>query len=276
MNVKKKDKVNFKSIKFSLILFFSFLIILSSITIGFISLKNSTDVLTVELEETIRQRAVDGARLVQSRIETQRRMLDMIALGEEIQGMDWEIQQPVLKDTLSNTNFLDFGVVHPNGTAYYTDGTTAELGDREYIKKALNGQSNVSDLLISRVTNNVVLMFATPIKQDGQVVGALIGRRDGNSLSNMVNFTGIGNQGYGYIIDRSGTFVGHQDRKKVLYQYNPIEEFKKDESLESLANVTEKMITEGLGISEYSLDGQDLYAGYSPIEGTNWIYVHTA
>ncbi len=81
---------------------------------------------------------------------------------------------------------------------YYSDGTINDLGDREYVKKALNGgETVVSDLLISRITNNIVLMFAAPIEREGgEVVGVLVGRRDGNTLSHITDDIGFGEEGY--------------------------------------------------------------------------------
>jgi methyl-accepting chemotaxis protein len=119
-------------------------------------------------------------------------------------------------------------------------------------------------------------MYATPIERDGKVVGALIGSRDGNALSEVTDDTGFGKDGYGYMINSNGTVVGHPDRDKVLNQFNPIEEVKSNESLRSLATLFEKVLTEKTGISSYFFEGNDLYAAYAPIKGTNWIFVITA
>ncbi|UTW70318.1 PDC sensor domain-containing protein [Anaerobacillus sp. HL2] len=55
--------------------------------------------------------------------------------------------------------------------------------------KAFNGETNVSDLIISRVTNEPVLMYATPIQRYGKTIGVLIGRID-NTLSHLTNDMG--------------------------------------------------------------------------------------
>ena len=200
----------------------------------------------------------------------------MIALREDIQSMNWEIQQPILQRMVEKTDFIDIAVVEPNGTAYYASGATSQLGDRNYIKKALSGESNVSDLLVSRVTNELVIMYAAPIERDGKVVGVLIGRRSGDVLSDITQDIGYGKDGYCYIINNEGTLVAHPDREKVLNQWNPIEEVKKDESLKSVALQSEKILRERVGVSQYSLQGKDLYNSYTPIEGSDWIVVITA
>jgi methyl-accepting chemotaxis protein len=265
-----------KSIKTKLVIYFSILILLSSITLGLVSIQRASDSLTGESEKALSSLAFDAARLTGSRVEIQKKALEMIALGKDIQSMDWTIQLPLLQEQIKSTNFIVLGVVQLDGTTNYSDGSTSQLGDRDYIKKALSGEINVSDLLVSKVTNSVVLMYAAPIKQDGKVVGALIGRRDGNALSEITDDTGYGESGYAYIINDKGIVVAHKDREKVLNQFDPIELSKNDDSLKSLATEFEKILKEKTGISSYTFDGNDLYAAYSPIKDSNWTLVITA
>lgn len=265
-----------KSLKTKLVIYFSILILLSSISLGLISIQRASITITKEAEKALGSQAFEAAKLTQSRIETQKMTLEMIALREDIQSMDWGIQQPILQRQLGKTSFLDLAIVQPDGTAYYSKGTTSQLGDREYIKKAFSGEINVSDLVISRVTNSVVLMYAAPIEREGKVVGVLIGRGDGNSLSEITDDVGFGDEGYGFMINNKGAMVAHPDREKVLNQFNPIEGLKDNDALKPLATLFEKVLADKNGVSVYSFEGNDLYAGYAPIEGSNWTFIVTA
>ncbi|MFT9497721.1 methyl-accepting chemotaxis protein [Anaerosolibacter sp.] len=278
MKTKKRFSLGLRinSIKTKIILSFSILILLSSIILSGISLQTASTYLKAEAEKALSSMAIDAAKLTESRIENQKKTLEIIALREDIETMDWEKQQPILQRQLEKSDFLAFAVVQLDGAAYYSDGSTNQLGDRDYVKKALAGEVNISDPLISNVTNTVVLMYAAPIKKDGKIVGALIGRRDGNTLSDIAADTGYGKEGYGYMIDGKGTVIGHPDREKVFNQFTPIEAVKQDQSLTSLATLFEKVLTERQGVNHYSFDGKELYAGYAPIEGTNWTFVITA
>lgn len=195
---------------------------------------------------------------------------------QNIQSMDVNIQIPELQLQVKNSDFLEMGIVSLDGNVVYSDGSTANLGERDYIKKALSGDTNVSDMIISKVTNSLVVMYATPIEKNGQVVGALIGRRDGNNISNITDDIKYGDKGYAYVINDKGVIVAHSDREKVLNQYSPIEEAKNDKSQESSATLFKKILAEKKGVDNYQINGQNLYAGYSPIEGTNWTLVITA
>lgn len=269
-------KIRFRGIKAKIIFYFSVLILASSFVLGYISVKQASEAVINEAEKTLEALSRDAVKLTESRVEAKIRLLEMIALSDNMDTMNWELQQPILQKQVKNTDFLDLAVVRPDGNAYYSEGNVSDLGDREYIKKALNGEMNVSDLIVSKVTNEVVLMYAVPIKSNGNVVGALIGRSEGNALSIITDDTGFGESGYGYIINNMGNVVAHPDREKVLNQFNPIEESKTNESLKSIALIFEKIIAEKSGISTYVYEGKELYAGYAPIEGTNWNFVITA
>ncbi len=265
-----------KSIKTKLIIFFSLLILSSAVAIGFISINNAGNAVVEEVESGLQAVSHESAKVTEARIQQQKITIEIIAQINEVQSMDWDIQRPILKEQLEKTGFLDMAIVTPDGNATYSDGSTAELGEREYIKKALKGETNVSDVIISKVTNSLVLMYATPIENNGSVVGVLIGRRDGNALSMITEDIKYGEKGYAYAINDKGIVVGHKDRDKVFSQYNPIEEAKTDANQKSVATLFETILRETEGVSNYKFNGQELYAGYSPIDGTNWTLVITA
>ena len=265
-----------KSIKVKQVLLFSIFILVTSITIGIISIRSASRTVTEDAERTIQELATDAAKLTQSRIDTQKMIVQMLSINDDIRSMDWDIQRPLLQKYVERTDVLDLAIVHLDGTAYYPDGSTSQLGDRDYIQRAFKGELNVSDLLISRVTNSVVLMFAAPIMKDGEVVAAIIARMDGNTLSELASDTGYGNEGYGYLLNDKGTIVGHPDKDLVFNQFNPIEESKSDKSYKPLAKVTEYILENQKGVTSYTMEGTDLYASFSPVEGSNWIFVITA
>ncbi len=259
-----------KSIKTKLMVYFFILLLTASISTGLVISKGANKILTKEAEETLITMATEGSKFARSCIESQMRTLETIVSIEDIQDMDWEIQQPILKRQVKNTGFLDIGIVHLDGIVYFSDGTTEKLGDEEYIKKAFKGESNVSDLLIDGAAGKTTLMYVVPIKKGDKVVGALVGRGDGDYISDIIVDIGKGKGMYAYIANGEGRIIGHSDKNIVLSGYNPIEEAKKDEKLAALA---EKRLMEKTGVGKYFFNGSEIYSGYTPIEGTDWIFV---
>lgn len=53
------------------------------------------------------------------------------------------------------------------------DGSTLDLSSRAYMDEALTGKTAISEILISKATNNPIIVFAEPILSNGRVVGVV-------------------------------------------------------------------------------------------------------
>ena len=265
-----------KSIRTKLIIYFALLIFAASASLGVLSIMYSQRALVESAENALISIVEGGVETTQARMETQIRTLESMASSGDIMGMNWNIQKRLLQTQLADSGFIDLAVVDKKGFAQYTDGSTSELADRAYIKNALEGKSNISDVLISSVTGEPVIMVAVPIQKSGVVVGALIGRKDANLLSETVADIGFGESGYSYMVNNKGVVIAHPDREKVINQFSPIVEEESNEALTSLADLFSNIIVSERGISTYDYDGNALYASYQAIEGTEWFMVITA
>ena len=52
-----------------------------------------------------------------------------------------------------------------------SDGQTYDLSSREYVQQALAGNSSLSEVIISKATNNVMMAFGEPIRDGDKIVG---------------------------------------------------------------------------------------------------------
>ncbi len=247
------------------------------VIVGGISVFISSQSMTDESEEALVDATQLGAEKINIIVNDRLLLLQEIANRARTQTMDFKIQQESIVGDVERLGYLDMAIVTPAGQAtYVTSGDTTDLSDRTYIQKALAGEMNVSDVLISKVTNSAVLMYAVPIMKNGRVVGALIGRRDGNALSEITDAMGFGDEGYAYVINDKGIIVAHGDREFVMTQFQPIEAVKTDETIKPLAKAFEEMLQNKIGVGSYTYKGNDLYNAYHPIDGTNWTLVNTA
>ena len=274
--ITKINDINFKSISTKLIIYFSLIILLSSITLGLISTQKSSSSLTNEAEKTLGTLAYEAAKTTESRLETQQEILNMIAVRGEIQRMNWSEQQTVLKNLLTTTSFQELGIIKLDGSIKYSSGISATLEEDNPARAALNGEKNIVYFDVRPSNNETLLFVVTPIERNGEVVGAMLGRRNGNALSVITDDTGFGDEGYGYIIDSTGTIIAHPDRANVTNQFNPITGVDDDRSLKSISKLFEKILKDKAGVSNYSFEGNDLYAGFAPIENTDWMMVIAA
>ena len=158
------------------------LIIIVASGLGISSFKLSSDSLTSQAEKSLLDTTDINSIRLKDAVAARLNLLQELANRARTQTMDISIQRESLKNDIERLGYLDFAVVTPDGTATYILGeNTADLSDRDYVKKALSGEANISDVIISKVTGEAVLMYAVPIKVEDKIVGALLGRRDGNA-----------------------------------------------------------------------------------------------
>jgi len=265
-----------KSIKTKMLVSFLLTLILTTGILQAVSIYTARKNLKEQVEQGITALVGDNAKLIESRVETEKLIVENIADNMEIQSMDYARQKSAMIDYLEKTDFIGLGIVDMKGQVKYSDDTEADLSDRGYIQEALTGKTVISDVLISKVTNEPVLMIAAPIFSDGTLTGLVLARSDANKMSKLIQDMGYGEGGYGYIINSQGTVVAHRDKSLVVNMYNPIEAEKEDESAASVAGLFKTILQQKQGTYEYTFDGKKLYSAYAPIPDSNWYYIVTA
>ncbi len=264
-----------RSIKTKLILWFSLLILTTSIVIGGVSIGISTKKLNEEAKDTIISLTHEAAEITAGRMMIQTQALETIASLEAMKGMKWKEQKPVIRGQMEHVDFLDLGVMDMDGNVDYASGTSSQVAATDPVIEVLSGK-RITNFMIDFKTNTVIIVFATPIVQEGKVVGALLGRSDGNTLSNITDDISYGENGFAYMIREDGTVIAHPKRELVLQQYNIIEEAKEDEALEAMADITEQMLLDKSGVLEYSQEGEESIYGFAPVPNTDWVLVLNA
>jgi methyl-accepting chemotaxis protein len=265
-----------KSIKTKLIMSYSILVLSVTLIIGFISLEIGYSSLKKEAENSLGLLAGESAKLVENRLEALTETLNMIAMKNEIINMGWEVDAAIIKEELRKTGFIDIGFVLPNGYTYYTDGTVRLMSDRAYVKEALGGKAKISDVIISRVTRKPEIEVAVPVLKEGEAAGALVGRMEADSLSDITKDISYGEQGYSFIINETGTIIAHPDTDMVVNRYNPVEEAEDNPDLKPMSKALQKILQDRAGVADYGYDGRNFYAGFAPIDETGWSFVIAA
>ena len=239
--------------------------------LGYIAFNRAKQATFIQAEENIIAVAKYGGELAKNRLDYHVAVLQGIANRHVIRSMDWEQQRAAMENEIARMNYLGMGIIERNGTARYSDESTANLGDREYFKQAMNGRTTFSSVIISRITNTPVIMAATPITDNASNVRAvLVARLDANLLSDITDAIKYGQHGYSYIVDDKGDAIAHANRQFVLDQRNFIEESKTNPEFADVAKMLQRMIKGETGFEQYPFMGKNRFFGFAPIEGTGW------
>lgn len=267
-----------KSIKFKVVLLFFVVVFLVTTTMGIITISIVSKAMMEDARYDMQQIAEIEAKNLSSRIDIDLTYIEALAQNGIIHDTSIAYDKKVdffVKEA-QRTGYTSFSIADLNGktTPYYKDGQSIDISERTYFKKAASGETNMSDVFISKNTELTILVVATPIYKNGKITGILYGSKEGTVLSQMSSDVEYGKSGYGYVLNDAGTFVGHSNNALVIDQYNVIEAAKTDDSNKELAKLTqEKILLRKTGFGEYSFEGQERVASFSPVKNTPWIMV---
>jgi methyl-accepting chemotaxis protein len=173
-----------------------------------------------------------------------------------------------------NQKVEKYGLVE--GNVIGADGISVingiDCNERAYFKAAMNGETYISDPVISKNTGKISIIIAGPLWANGEtggdIVGAVIMIPKEDFLDNIVQSIKVSDGAGAYILDSNGTAVAHTTAGLVEAQNNSIELAKTDKSLRAIANLEEKMINGDSGFGKYRFRGVSKYLSYAPIPGT--------
>lgn len=267
-----------RSIRTKLFLSFGSLLIIICLGLGYVAYKSATSALSSNIDDSISRMAAESAEVVQNGIKVQTNTLEALAESEFVKTdkLAAEEKLELLKNEVKRSGHTKMGIANLQGNVKYTDGKSANLADRDYFKGAAAGKVEVSDPLISKVDNSIVLVYAVPIKNNNAVVGVLIAVRDGNALSDFTSDIKFGKSGTAFMVSNNGTTVANQDKNLVLKMDNTLDNAKKDTDLKSISELIKQMTEGKSGVGEYNYKGANYYMGFAPVQGSRWSLAITA
>lgn len=231
-----------KSIKSKLMISIGMLLCIICLGLSLVSFIMSSNSLTSSMKRTVPKLAEQTASNIQSLISGDLNVLDGIAARDDIKDPNISLDKkiPVLAIENKRINGLKLIIVDKDGNSINSDGAKSSCTEKDYFKKAMSGERNVTDPIVSKTDGSIVVIYAVPIKYNNEIVGVLLEKRDGNSLSELTNKVKIGQAGTAFMINGDGTSIANENKDLVLQMLNVIEESKKDLSLKQLAEIEKK------------------------------------
>ena len=276
---KAKQKKNGFFLRRKLLLTFGLLIALAAVSEGLLGIRSARLAVTDNVSLYLTDKANATAGLIDERMHVFFQFLEDLARLPQLRDPEFPTagKIAVLKkeaefQPMMQKNLIGFQIVDPSGTSYTQLGKTVQVGDRNWFKMAASGKRFISEPLISRVLNRLIIIIAVPIYDDNhQVIGVLGANMEGTMFSDYVSDIVIGQTGYSYIIGSTGTVIAHKNPLLITDQLNAQENMKTDKKMIPLAAFEQRALRESASaIGFYEYEGTTKIASFAAMKTTGW------
>ncbi len=199
--------------------------------------------------------------------------IQTLANTATVRSMDWASAEPYLKaEIVRFSDVYALAIGKPDGWRNVIGGKPANIKDRKYFQKAMAGQTNVSDPLISRAAQIPTIAVAAPIRQTFDTTTPPSGEIHSlvrvDRISQVVSSVKYGDNSYAFAINSTGAIISHPNLR-VATPKQPALSLMQASDL-NLTAITQRMMEQQQGIELLPLDGTWKYVAYLPLKEANW------
>lgn len=217
-----------------------------------------------------------GAKAVENSIDKKVNEVRLAAKMSEITDENSTIKDKLdfLDDFKKNSRTLRFYLSDINGHSCSSDGEVLHVQEYEFFKKAVIGDTSMSEPIYSYHEDRWVTAIAAPVRNSsGKIVNVLVAFYDIQELKGLLEGIDIGDGTVTFITTNSGVIVtSNSDEINNAVTTTGVLD-KNDLKLESLRNLQYRAVEKEIGDGDYIFNNVKMYASFNKIENSNWILV---
>ncbi|MEO0869431.1 MAG: cache domain-containing protein, partial [Cyanobacteria bacterium J06642_11] len=199
-----------------------------------------------------------------------------IANTPSMRSMNWATVEPFLNSEVSRLpGFYLFAMVNPDGTFFNTKVGKAEgqnVQDQYHIQAALQGDTYVSDPILSETLDVPAVAVTSPVWADatqrGNPIGITAGLIDIKQVELEVKALEYGPNSYAFALNSTGLPIVHPDQTVMDTIGNAISFV--DSNDPALAAIAKQMVKREKRLEITTLEGKPVYVAYMPIKQADW------
>ena len=190
--------------------------------------------------------------------------------GEALESS--EVNEEYLAMLEDGSGFDRIRFVNLWGESYTSDGKIAEIADRDYYQKGIQGETGITEVMISRFDSEKLIGFYAPVYYNNEICGVMVGFLGEQTVSDILQTELYGYASDTLLVDREGEVLGRYITPRTLTPSNVSEiiEYVVEEERQSVSQA----VTKGEQIS-FSFQGSEgRSAGcLVPVADTDWMVV---
>lgn len=210
-----------KRISTRIIAFFGILVFFICSGLGLAAYITSYDSVMDVLRETMPKAADEASAIIEFAIQNQLNSLNIISSLDFMKilkdnNADDSALESFMSDEIRRTGHKQMILADRNGKILYSNSAVTGIKDDPFFMSALSGVETVSEPMLDEDGSGIIMVYAVPVKIDGEIAGVLMAYRDGLELSEFVGRVRYGESGQAYLINRQGRTIAHANKDIIL------------------------------------------------------------
>ena len=243
-------KKSFK-LKLMLIVFILMLIPLGIYT--YLTLSNNVENQTETAYESNLELALSFKSEIERILDYTKEPVDIASRTDIIKSLNVTEMQDLLLNTVEYNSYIDgIAVYYKNNEEIFSEN----IKNNNEMK--LSQSAAYSDVFIND-NGEAEIFYQVPIENNGNFIGMIFTQINLSVLSRISDDSNLGDNSYAFIVNENGQVIGHPDSNLVNNK----------ENLSNISVVAD-VIKGEQGSGEYTYDGEEKFASYTPIERTGW------
>jgi hypothetical protein len=206
--------------------------------------------------------------LTDNHIQSMVNTMQVLAMTDEVKAGSWEGMQGILGRFSQDQIPAAVWFALPDGSYYTVEvgKASGNLSDRAYFPKVMAGATSIGDLVVSKSTGKKSVIATVPVKNGGQVIGALGASIYLDSLSTtVVDEMQLPDNMVFYAIDGEGNIALDSDTQVIMQKAS-------DLGSSSFSQAVDEMLSNKEGNTTYELGGMSDTVVYKTSPLTNWCF----
>jgi hypothetical protein len=209
-----------------------------------------------------------GIALTENHIQSLVNTMQVLAMTDEVRAGSWEGMQGLLGRFSQDQVPSAVWFALPDGSYYTVEvgKASGNLSDRSYFPGVMSGATVVGDLVVSKSTGKNSVIVAVPVKNDGQVVGALGVSVYLDDLSKiLVEELQLPDNMVFYAVDEQGYIALHSDPQWLMQKAA-------DLGSSTFSQAVDGMLSKKEGNATYEFGGMLETVVFKTSPLTNWCF----
>lgn len=189
-------------------------------------------------------------------------LVSVYADGEEPLTVDSDL----LKKMEESEMFDVVRFIDQDGISFTSSGETADVSDREYYLRGMQGETGVSGVVDSRFENQNIIAFYTPVSYQGKIYGVLMGGLRQESIQKIMDISYYNMDMVTLLLDKDNNIIASHG--EINHEFDS----KKDQRIQELMERLERRNASVEGWDNFSVLMKAGTLEYLiPIEGTQFV-----